>query len=122
MRGLNGPSAFKHQGHQAHQAHQGGAFAFLNLCLGSPSFELKPGEVIYAGTWNLAGDDLGPDLAMAPARAWLKGPAAEQLQPAVYRNGSRGSCHAFPMSYALEIPGAPFAPDYHWGSLAQPKP
>jgi hypothetical protein len=92
---------------------------FVDYCLGAPSFEAKAGDVIYAGTFHLEGDDLGPDLALAPAKTYLGGPAADKLQPAGYRNGSRGSCHGFNLVYALEIPGAPFAPDYFWGGAKE---
>jgi hypothetical protein len=88
----------------------------VNYCLGGPSFEAKAGDVIYAGTFHLEGDDLGPDLALEPAKAYLAGPAADRLKPAEYRNGSRGTCHGVNLVYALEIPGAPFAPDYFWGN------
>ena len=95
---------------------------FVNYCLGSPSFEVKPGDVVYAGTFHLDGDDLGPDLALEPAKAYLGGPAGDSLRAAVYRNGSRGSCHSFGLVYALEIPGAPFEPGYAWGSAALKAP
>jgi len=96
--------------------------AFLSLCLGSPAFDVRPGEVVYAGAFNLAGDSLGPDLNLGPATAYLRGPGAAVVRPASYVNGSRGSCHAFPVAYALEIPGAPFETGYRWGAAAVPHP
>jgi hypothetical protein len=92
----------------------------VDYCLGSPSFEVKAGEVVYAGTFHLEGDDLGPDLALDPAKVYLGAAAADRVRPAVYRNGSRGSCHGFSAVYALEVPGAPFAPDYTWGVRKAP--
>ena len=50
---------------------------------------------------------------MAPQRAMAAPPA--RLRPADYRNGARGSCRGFGVIYALEIPDAPFDPDYAWG-------
>jgi len=100
----------------------------LNLCLGSPSFEIKPGEVIYAGSFDLSSEDLGPDLSLERPKAWLAGqPAAERVQAAVYTNGSTGLCGDAEM-YAMEIKGAPFDPSYHWAgaltsasTVAQPQ-
>ena len=87
---------------------------FLNYCLGSPSFEVGAGEIVYAGTFELAGQNIGPDLDLEPAKAFLAAPSAH-LRPATYRNGSRGSCRGFGVTYALEFPGAPFDPDYAFG-------
>ena len=95
-----------------------GGYGFLNLCLGAPSFELREGDVIYAGTFDLAGEDFGPDLALGPASDYLRGPARERLKPAVYQNGARGDCRGISVPYALEIPDAPFEPGYDWGSRA----
>jgi hypothetical protein len=87
----------------------------LNFCLGAPSFEVKAGEVVYAGLFDLGAADLGPDLDLAPAKAWLAGhPQAQTIRAAVYSNGSRGVC-AGNAIYALEVRGAPFAPGYLWG-------
>jgi len=82
---------------------------------------VKAGEVVYAGTFHLDGDDLGPDLVLDPAKAYLGAPMADHLKAADYRNGSRGSCHGLNLIYALEIPGAPFAPDYFWGGAQKVK-
>jgi hypothetical protein len=91
---------------------------FLSYCLGSPSFEIKAGEAVYAGTFHIEGPTLAPDLDLAPAKAYLGGPSAETLRAAVYRNGERGSCMGLSHDYALEFPGAPFAPGYSWGGAA----
>jgi hypothetical protein len=83
-----------------------GVMPTLNLCLGSPSFELKAGEVVYAGAFDLSADDLGPDLDLAPARAWLAG-VGDKVKAAVYTNGSQGPCGDNTI-YALELEGVPF--------------
>jgi hypothetical protein len=91
------------------------------FCLGAPSFEIKPGEVVYAGTFDGAAETVGPDLELAAARAWLAGtPAADTARPAAYVNGSVAPCMGVSI-YALEVPGASFEAGYHWGGAA-PKP
>jgi len=94
----------------------------LKFCLGSPSFEVKPGEVIYAGAFDLEASDIGPDLSLAPVQAWLAGqPAAASIKPAVYTNGSLGPCAPHEI-YAIEFKGAPFEPGYVWGSQSAAAP
>ncbi len=91
----------------------------INFCLGSPSFELKAGEVVFAGTFEMGSEDLGPDLSLDPVKTWLAGqPAAAMVRAADYTNGSVGSC-GDDLLYALEIKGAPFEPGYMWGSQAK---
>jgi hypothetical protein len=90
----------------------------LNYCLGSPSFELKAGEVLYAGALDLKAEKLQPDFAMQPVKQWLGAmPAAAAIRPASYTNGSRGACGPNSI-YAIEFEGAPFEPGYALGSLA----
>lgn len=99
-------------------AGQAGGLIMVSYCLGAPSFELKAGEVIYAGTFDFGADVIGPDLSLAPAKAWLAGqPAAETIKPAVYTNGATGECGPNYI-YALEVSGAPFEPGYVLGSAA----
>jgi hypothetical protein len=88
----------------------------LNLCLGSPAFTLKPGEIVYAGEFDLTRDDISPNLDLAPARAWLAGQPG-QVTAAAYANGSLGPCGDNSI-YALEFKDAPFEPGYAWGSRA----
>jgi hypothetical protein len=90
----------------------------LNLCLGSPSFQIKAGEVLFAGTFDLGAEDIGPDLDLAPAQIWL-GPAASRVRTATYTNGSLGPCGDNSI-YALEFKNASFRPGYAWGSRAAP--
>jgi len=96
----------------------------LNLCLGSPAFEAKAGEVIYAGELDLKQDKLVPTMDLAPVKAWMAGAkVAERLQPAVYVNGTLGPCGSDSNAiYALEFDGAPFEPGYMMGSQAKPLP
>ncbi len=86
----------------------------LNLCFGAPSFEVRPGEIVYAGSFHLSGATVEPDLDMAAAQAFL-GEAGRSARPARYRNGSRAPCDSFNTATALELPGAPFDPNYRWG-------
>jgi hypothetical protein len=91
----------------------------LNFCLGSPSFDVAAGDVVYAGAFDFSGQYLGPDLDLAPAKAWLAGlPQALTVRPAVYLNGSLGVCGNNEI-YALEVKGAPFEPGYVWGGATQ---
>ncbi len=89
-----------------------------DACLGAPAFEVKAGDVIYAGTFDLGSTNVKPDLDLAPAMTFLAGTAAaDTLKPAAYVNGSRAACGLY--MYAYEIPGAPFRPDYANGSRAR---
>lgn len=89
------------------------------FCLGAPAFDVKAGDVIYAGTFDLTSESIVPDLALTPAKNFLAGTsAAESIQPASYVNGSREQCGT--AMYAYEIPNAPFLPGYNLGSLASP--
>lgn len=90
----------------------------INLCFGAPSFEVRPGEVVYAGSFHLNGATVEPDLDMAQARAFL-GETAQPVRPARYRNGSRAPCDSFNTATALELPGAPFDPSYRWGGAQE---
>lgn len=90
----------------------------MSYCFGAPSFEVRPGEVVYAGAFDVKGSNLGPDLALEAARTYLGAPLESKVKAAAYMNGSRGSCHRGGLQYALEIPGAPFASDYRWGTVA----
>ena len=93
-----------------------GVMPVLSLCLGAPAFEVRAGDVVYAGMFDLGSEVLGPDLAHEPGKAPLAGqPAAETIRPASYVNGSTGLCAGAGL-YALEVPGAPFEPDYVAGS------
>lgn len=97
-----------------------GGMGRLSFCMGAPSFELKPGEVVFAGTFDLSAENIGPDMSLEPIKAWLAGQAAANtVRPAEYTNGSVGACGGIGTIYALEIPGAPFEPGYQWGSRAE---
>ena len=88
----------------------------LNFCLGSPSFEVKAGEIVYAGSFDLSASVFEPNMDLAPAKSWLADPSKTVLA-ATYVNGSQGRCSNNTI-YALEINGAPFEPGYGWGSRA----
>jgi len=87
----------------------------LNFCWGAPSFEVKAGEVVYAGSFGIDSEDLGPDLDLAPAAALVGSqPAAAKLRAAAYFNGDVSACGDTGMA-ALEVTGAPYLPGYVWG-------
>lgn len=86
--------------------HSLGGIDMVNFCLGSPSFEAAEGEITYLGTFDLASEDLSPDLSLQPAQAHLAGfSSGRPLRPAIYTNGSRGRCGDAAM-YAIEFSGA----------------
>lgn len=93
--------------------------SWLEFCLGAPTFTVGSGEVVYAGAFDLSSEALAPDLTMAPAQAFLADQSglATRLRPASYTNGVVDRCSVGD-AYALEFPGAPFEPNYGWGSLA----
>lgn len=92
-----------------------GLMPAVDFCLGGPAFEAKAGEVVYAGSFNMGAEALGPDLSMDAPKAYLAGtPLAEKLRPADYVNGATGPCYQT-ILYAIEAPGAPYEPGYRWG-------
>lgn len=90
----------------------------LGFCHGSPVTEIRAGDVVFAGTFDMAGE-VGPDMALEPARAFLVNDPdrAARLRPAEWRNGSVSDCGVV-YNYALEFPGAPFVDGYRDGSRA----
>lgn len=91
---------------------------WVNHCLGSPAFDVAPGEVIYAGTFDLVGETLGPVLNAADVPGRLDADLAGRLRVASYQNGSTVPCVYGSGIYPLEIPGAPFEDGYRGGSRA----
>lgn len=89
----------------------------ISLCFGGPAFELKAGEALYLGSFMFGvPDQYIPDLDLAVVRQALAAPAlTDRLKPAPYINGSTGPCGSL-ISYALEWPAHPYAPDYAAGS------
>ena len=89
----------------------------VNFCLGSPSFEAKAGEVVYAGSFDLQAEHFGVDPAPEPARAFLRDqPAlAAKLTQAVWTNGATGGCGGSYI-YALEFAGASSLDGYQGGA------
>lgn len=88
----------------------------LSFCLGAPAFEIQAGEVVFLGTFDVASETLGPQMALDPAAQYLgpSNPVVERLRPAQWTNGVTMPCRGG-FTYALEIPGAPFEPGYHDG-------
>lgn len=92
----------------------------VSTCLGGPAFEVREGEVVYAGHFDLASEDMTPGLDLAEPRGYLSGtPAAEIVRSAVYVNGTRGTCLPGHINYAIEFRDASFEPGYSWGSAAK---
>jgi hypothetical protein len=90
----------------------------ISLCLGAPAFEVGPSEVVFAGSYS--GEAFAPDMSTTPAETALAiaPDFASRLRTASYVNGAVSSCEGAFVFYAYEIPGAPFAQDYRWGSRA----
>jgi hypothetical protein len=88
----------------------------LNLCLGAPAFEVRSGEVVYAGAFDFGAAQLGPDLSIGPAQEWMREYREAPIRTAEYTNGWEGPCSGNEI-YALEIPGAPFRDGYYGGSV-----
>ncbi len=107
-----------------------GSFPNLGFCLGSPSFDVGRGEVVYAGSFDLGGPDIEPDLSLDKPKAWLAGQSASTaMRPAVYINGTQGPCgdngmfgFGYNSIYALEFKGLPYEDGYHWGGATSAKP
>lgn len=90
----------------------------VNFCLGSPSFEVKAGDVVFGGDYDLGSETLGPVLALDGVKAFLAGrPAADRVRAAEFVNGTPGLCGGSGI-YAFEVKGAPFEPGYVWGGAA----
>lgn len=88
----------------------------IALCLGTPAFDIAPGEVLFAGTFTAGADDpYSPDMSLEPARAALKDADLKaRLRPAPWVNGNRYDCDAIPNQlnfYRVDFPGFPARPD-----------
>jgi len=93
----------------------------VSLCMGAPTFDVGQGEVVYAGAFGEA--QTAPDMTPSAGQAVLASSPdlAARLRPASYTNGATFECAAeTPFLYAYEVPNAPFADDYHWGSRFSP--
>lgn len=88
----------------------------VNFCLGAPEFDVKAGEVAYAGSFDFKAHDLGPDLSLDAPRGYLAAhpDLAGPIRPVSYANGSTATC-GDNYIYALEVRGAPFISGYGWG-------
>ncbi|MFZ5720095.1 MAG: hypothetical protein ACOY5Y_11605 [Pseudomonadota bacterium] len=89
----------------------------LKLCLGAPFIEVEPGDVIFAGAFDMGAKQLTPEMDLARAQAHLRSAPGllAKLRPAQWQNGHTVSCDG-PYSllpvYALEFPDAPNAEGY----------
>jgi len=97
-----------------------GIMPTVNFCLGAPALEVKAGDVVYAGSFDMSAPQMGPNLDLAGPLAWLGGaPQAASLKAAEYTNGWTAPCGDNSI-YALEIPGAAFREGYAWGGAFRP--
>lgn len=81
-----------------------------NFCLGTPGFEVRSGEAVFAGTFSSeAVGDLQPKMALEPAKAETPPAIAGRLRAAEWRNGFTFDCAAPPSTLldAFEVAGAP---------------
>jgi len=76
----------------------------LDYCLGAPAFVVQSGEVVFAGSFDLDGPELGPQRDPNLARQCYAGPAAASIKEAQYQNGAQGPCLDYTTVYALEFP------------------
>lgn len=83
-----------------------------DTCFGAPFFDVRPGEVVSAGTIDFGLDGIPIDPNPAPAKARLADlPAvAARLRPVAWTNGATFRCGPYP--YALEYPDLPYAEGY----------
>lgn len=72
-------------------------------CLEGPVFDIKPGEVVYAGDFD-ARSRTQADLDMAPIRPWAEAQhISDRMQPAAYRS-EVFSCAWEPRTYIYRLP------------------
>lgn len=81
-------------------------YGSLSFCLGAPAFEVKAGEVVYAGAFETAGAHLGPDLALEPVQAYLGPVLGAKVRSAAYTNGWTLPCRSNAAAYVLELEGS----------------
>lgn len=96
----------------------------LEMCLGAPSFEVKAGEVLYLGRFDIIAETLAPDMAMdqVKARLAITPGLAAALRPATWTNGATWPCHTLFLIYAMEFEGHPFEPGYRAGGASGFRP
>lgn len=89
----------------------------MEYCLGAPVTTIREGDVVFFGTFDIAGHAMGPSMDLEPARTFLANDPNRlaRLRPAEWRNGHVSAC-TLVYFYALEFPGAPFEPGYSGGS------
>jgi hypothetical protein len=91
----------------------------VDFCMGAPSFPVAAGDVVFAGSFDMASKTLTPDMSPDAAKGLFPGLSTlpDKLRAAEWTNGSTGVCGGVYI-YALEFPARPFADGYHMGSLA----
>jgi hypothetical protein len=89
----------------------------LEMCLGAPSFEAKPGEVLYLGHFDMDAATQAPDMDVATmtSRIALGPELAAKVRPAPWVNGAQWPCHLLMAAYAVDFPGFPSEPGYRDG-------
>jgi hypothetical protein len=82
-------------------------------CLGTPFFDIAPGEVVYSGGIDFGIDGWPKDDSLQPARDKLQSTPQlrDHLRLAEWINGAKTTCVAG-YTYALEFPSAPYAKGY----------
>jgi hypothetical protein len=76
----------------------------VSFCISSPGFDVGQNEAVFAGTFDLSADNVGPDMNMVSAQRLLadRPPLAGALRPAQWTNGLRTPCGA-PQSFVNEV-------------------
>ena len=91
----------------------------VSFCMGAPSFTVAPGDVVFAGSFDMASKTLTPDMTVDAVKGVFPGLSTlpDRLRAAEWTNGATGPCGGVYI-FALEFPSRPFADGYHMGSLA----
>ena len=93
----------------------------VSFCMGAPSFTVAAGDVVFAGSFDMASKTLTPDMSVDAVKGVFPGLSTlpDKVRAAEWANGATGACGGVYI-YALEFPSRPFADGYHMGSLAAP--
>jgi len=94
----------------------------LEMCLGAPSFDVKAGQVLYLGRFDMTAEVLGPDMDMDSVKSRLANAPGivARMQPATWTNGAAWPCHNWLGFYALEFKDSPHEHGNGSGSAARP--
>ncbi|ANP46203.1 hypothetical protein [Candidatus Viadribacter manganicus] len=96
----------------------GAAGYVTSLCMGSPTFDIAEGDVVFAGSFGFGTATPRIDLSLDPARTALATAPnlAARVHAAEYRNGDTFVCGAAANFYGYEIADAPYLDSYRFGS------